>query len=278
MQAVKEQHEEQMQQLLTETRQKIDEYRQKVSAEADHSKKIQELESQILENEQHKRNALADFEQYKKEAEEREIHFRSEHSQRMISLSQEVLQAKREFDERLREIDELKESSEREKQAALAELRAKHEGELAKALQSQESQNSELTLAQKNLRDHYESDLAKVRGQLETLEANKQQLAEEYEVKLNKAQAFYEKELEALKKSQSISHEQHLTAAQEQNDKLRKDMSFQETQFKQRINELINQLSISEEDVAKYKNELTQLQHQLSSKNSDADFADKQVL
>ena len=109
------------------------------------------------------------------------------------------------------------------------------------------------------------------------MDNEKQQLKDEYEGKLQKAQQFYEKELEALRNSQSLSYEEQMQQMQEKYDKLKKDYAHDQEQSKQRIDNLITKLAYSEEQAHAFEEELRALKDSLKNKESDSNFLDQQV-
>lgn len=72
----------------------------------------------------------------------------AEYSNKIISLSEEVLGAKREFETRMKSFQSLQEKFEREKEQALEKLRAEHQKEI-QVLEQRFSESQLLNLEQK---------------------------------------------------------------------------------------------------------------------------------
>ncbi|MEQ2220463.1 hypothetical protein ILYODFUR_005713, partial [Ilyodon furcidens] len=70
---LKEAHEEEVQQILSETREKILQYKSKISDEMDLKKRIQSLEESMELHERMKRQALAEFESYRQRVEDMQL-------------------------------------------------------------------------------------------------------------------------------------------------------------------------------------------------------------
>ena len=278
MQALKDQHEEQMQQLMAETKAKIELYRQKVSNDSDHNKQIELLQTAIQNHEREKEVSLRTFEGYKREAEAKENRMQTDHSEKMLALSQEVLHAKKDFKAKLDMLDTIKANLERDKLTAVQDLEEKHKLAMEELMNSQASQRGDLTVAKEELEEKYKSELDKLSKRVVDLDSENKRISEDYEHKLNKAKAFYEKELEALKNSQNASHEEQFSQLQLAYEKLKKDMAFQETQLQKRIDDLLGQLSLSEEDSAKYKDQLQQLKDSLLNKDTNSAMMAQQVI
>ena len=217
--------------------------------------------------------ALDQFENFKRRAEERETHLKTEHAQKLLQFSQEVLQAKNDFQERLKTLDN---QSDAERSAEIERLKEEHRKELAEALKQQNSLK-DIEDEKSKLEEKYKLQLEELNQKCETLEQEKCTLTEDFEFKLNKAQAFYEKELAALKDSQSKSENEQLEALREEQERLHEDFAFQESQYNGRIDKLLNELSQAEQDASQYRNDFEQLQRVLKDKDSNSSALGEQV-
>lgn len=276
--SLREQQEERIQQILAETKAKVDTYKDKVAKFADEAQKIQSLQESFREVDAQRQKALTDFEEYKHQAEEREFNLKTQYSQKMINMAHDVMVQKQEFEMKLASVENLREQMESDKRRSLEEMAERHRKELEMAVaQSRLSDEQSMSELRARLEAEQKTEVEQLNHQIERLNAEKARMIEDYEAKLNKAQAFYEKELEVLKNTQNSSHEEKLLALREQYDKFRKDADFKESQDKKRIENLINQLSVSEEDLGKLKNELSSLKSSLGNKETDISLLHKQV-
>ncbi|XP_046548334.1 protein FAM184A-like isoform X2 [Haliotis rubra] len=277
LQSIKEQHESELQQLLSETKEKVELYKNKINADADHRKKIQTLESSLAEQEKYKSSALDEFERFKKRAEERECELKTEHSKRILDLSQEVLKAKQEFEEKVVKFEEWMQQVDIDKARALDEIRQKHELELDELRTFQRSQNSDWLNECTKVEDKFKTEIQELKDRIDVLQDEKVKLEEDHELKMSKAQAFFEKELEALKASQNAALEGDVAKLRQEQEKMVKDFGALEKELKIQIDQLISQLSESEELVEKHKHELLQLQNSLRDKDSTSHDVNKQL-
>ncbi|XP_067657871.1 protein FAM184A-like isoform X1 [Haliotis asinina] len=277
LQNIKEQHESELQQLLSETKEKVELYKNKISADADHRKKIQALESSLAEQEKYKSSALDEFERFKKRAEERECELKTEHSKRIVDLSQEVLKAKQEFEEKVVKFEEWMQQVDIDKARALDEIKQKHELELDELRTFQRSQNSDWLNECAKVEDKFKTEIQELKDRIDVLQAEKVKLEEDHELKMSKAQAFFEKELEALKTSHNAALEGDVAKLRQEQEKMVKDFGALEKELKTQIDQLISQLSESEESVEKHKYELLQLQNSLRDKDSTSHEVNKQL-
>lgn len=278
MASLKEAHEEQLQQLMSETKAKVEGFKTQLAAQAGNLQQMQQLQKCVQEQESQKHTALQQFEEYKQQVEERESMIKAEYTQKVTSLAKEVMESKRDFERKMESIEELRDQYRTEKLNALAELEEQHRREVERLLQSKEADQGALDELRTRLEAQHKEQVEKLQDQLRNLDADKKRLVEEYEGKLSKAQAFYEKELDVLRRSQSASHEEQVKLLQEQYDKLKKDLEFQESQSKRRVDDLLSQLSMAEEDIGKYKDEINSLQTSLQNKDSSSTLLNKQVL
>ncbi len=278
MAALKEQHEMQEQQLLAETQAKLARYQTKLDGESQHFQQLQDLHKSVAEHEQQKANMLQEFATFKKQREEHERRLTSEHSERLRDLSEEVSQAKRQFEAKLEEMEALHGQWTTEKDGELRSLEERHRKELLELRQSQLSQTENLEATKKDIELQYISKLEELNNEIERLKSDKSSLVEEYEQKLTKAQAFYNKELEAIRNTQSSSHAEELSQLREQMNKLKKDSQFEESRSKQRIESLLGELSVREEEIRQYKQEAEALKQTLSNTDSQSSFLNQQVI
>ena len=262
---------------MSETKVKIEYYKNKLGGESDQMKQIELLQSCLVEKETDKERALLEFQNYKRNAEQKIFQMKTEHSQRILELTEQVSGAKRDFEAKLQSIESLREQYERDKRQLIDELTEKHRKELEDQLQSQQGKEGSLLSSKLELEQKYESQLQDLRDRIEALDTEKVQLSADYESKLSKAQAFYERELDALRHSQSADTEEQVRTLREQHDKLIKDFAFTEKQLQSKIQDLIEKLSVSEEEVEKYKTQLESLQASINERDSSSQTLLKQV-
>ena len=276
LQALKEGHEEEMQQLLAETKEKIAQYKNKIDSEQDNKKRIDSLAQCIAEYEKQKKNALSEFENFKKKSEEREIQLKTEHSQKILSMSQEVIEVKSNFEDRLKYYENMKKRLEEDKNITIDELKKAHRKEVEHLIHAQQSQFVDMS-KYTELEQKYSQEIQDLKNKCEELENDRTKLSEEHEGKLSKAQSFYENELQALKNAQNNSNEERLQTLQEKYDNLKKDLTFQEKEHKQRVDGLVEQLVLSEEEQSKLQAQLQQQEVALKNKTEESKVLDKQV-
>ena len=274
---LKEHHEDQQQQLMAEMKHKIEFYREQISKDAGYAAQIRALQEHIQSQTDEQKKALDEFALYRQQAEEREAILKADFSQKTLTFSQQVLKMKKDFEEKLQMIDSLRSEYDLDKANALESLRAEHRHELEQVHLSQVEQASDLSDVKRHLEEMYERDVTQLKQRLEEVEQSKRTLTEEYDAKMAKAKAFYEKELEAMKNSQDSDRQKEMQELEERFKKMKKSLELVEMTSQQRIDALLGQLSASEDEVNKYKSELDELRDSVKNKASETSKSNKEV-
>jgi len=278
VQQIKDQYEEETQQLLKETKEKLAVYKAKVDEESNQTHRIQQLESSLRENEGIKHRHLSQFEEFKLRAEERETKLKAEHAQKMLELSHDVLIAKKDFEEKLKQFEVWKSGLNDDNEKLLNELRSAHEKEIEDVRSHFRDQNNDWLNEVKKVEDRFKGDLENLNLKFKELEESKVKMAEEYEAKLAKAQLFYEKELEAVMKHNNISQDEANRLLMEEKEKLKKDFAVQQNELKKQIDNALSQLTEKEDEVEKLTNELQNLSKNLLDKEGMSEEHLQQVV
>ena len=108
-------------------------------------------------------------------------------------------------------------------------------------------------------------------------QAERLKMEEDYTQKLEKAQAFYENELQALRQNQSSSYEAELSRLREQQERLKQDFSAQEGELRKQIDSLVRQLAETEDVAEAQKLELENLRRELGNKDSSTESIAQRV-
>ncbi|KAM8954109.1 protein FAM184A isoform 1-T1 [Pelodytes ibericus] len=276
VQAIKEAHEEEIQQILAETREKILQYKTKVSEETDLKRKIQALEESLEEHKKMKHQALTEFEVYKHRVEDMQLCAEAQHVQRVVTMSREVEEIRKRFEERIRSFMQLQVQFEKDKRSALEELRTSHRLEIQELLKAQHSQNATLNKGQATLEEMHQLQLDELNKKLEELRLERKKLVEDYEGKLGKAQAFYEHELEALKRSQLFTAES-LHACKQKEAEMKREFQNQEAILQKNLGILKTEFQVVQEEAGSLKEKCQKLQVSLSTAENSVQVLQKQL-
>ncbi|XP_039386942.1 protein FAM184A isoform X1 [Mauremys reevesii] len=276
IQALKDAHEEEIQQILAETREKLLQYKSKVAEEMDLKRKIQVLEESLEDHKKMKHQALTEFEAYKDRVEDMQLCAEAQHVQRVVTMSREVEEIRKKFEERLRSFVQLQIQFEKDKRSALEDLRAAHRVEIQELLKTQQNQNATLSKGQEKLEELHRLELEDLNSKVEELRLERKKLIEEYEGKLSKAQSFYEHELDALKRSQLFTAES-LHACKEKEVELRREFQSQEAVLRKNLGKLKTELQMVQDEAGSLREKCQKLQVALSTAENTVQVLQKQL-
>ncbi|XP_071506499.1 protein FAM184A-like [Diadema antillarum] len=275
VQSLKEAHEEELQQLMGETKQKMMLYQSKLGKETELQQRVNKLEAEASDFERQKREAGAEFSEFKRKSEVKEGNLRAEHSQKLLSLSQDLLAVKRDFEDRLKQFDDVKARLEREKHGALEDLKSKHRDELEALQQAQNAQKMGQSSELEEINMKHAAEISRLKEECEAVNEQKTQLVEDYEGKLEKLKAFHEREISALRENELQKQGMEW---KEKEEALRRTFAQKEHSLNSKVQELTAELAVSEEDLAKYKDLLTKAEAALESREGDASNLGQQLL
>ncbi|XP_075410063.1 protein FAM184A isoform X2 [Tenrec ecaudatus] len=276
IQALKDAHEEEIQQILAETREKILQYKSKVTEELELKRKIQTLEASLEDHAKMKQQALAEFEAYKRRAEDMRVCAEAQHVQRIVTMSREVEEVRRRFEEKLQSFAQLRGQFEKDKRSALEDLRTAHRREVQGLLKSQQDQSGSADKGQEKAEERHRMEVEALNRTLEELRRGQQTLIEDYEGKLSKAQAFYEHELDTLKRSQLFTAES-LQASKEKEAELRKELQGQEAVLRKTIGKLKLELQMVQDEAGSLRDKCQKLQVALATAENNVQVLQKQL-
>uniref|UniRef100_A0A673Y6G0 Family with sequence similarity 184 member A n=1 Tax=Salmo trutta TaxID=8032 RepID=A0A673Y6G0_SALTR len=268
IQILKEAHEEEVQQILSETREKIMQYKGKISDEMDLKQRIQSMEESMELHERMKRQALAEFETYRQRVEDMQLCTEAQHTKRVVTMSREVEEMRRSFEEKLRFFGTAQAQFEQEKKLALEELKANHRQEVSELLRSHQSQNQNHSKDQEKLGQLHKAEVESLSERVDEVKGDKKRLVEEYEAKLNKAQAFYERELEAMKRTQQLTAD-NLQAWKKTEAELRREFHMQEAALQKTLGKLRSELQRVQEEARDHREKSHKLQASLTAAESN---------
>ncbi|XP_076435119.1 protein FAM184A-like [Babylonia areolata] len=271
LQTLRDQHEEEKQQILADMQAKMERFKNQLEGETDHRQRITLLQSRISDFEKQQSTVEDRFARLKEDAMKREVQQEEEHNRQIQQLTQDVLRAKREFEEHLQAFEAWKLQTEAEHAAALQKMETLYVKEMDQLRSFQRSQDSDWLNQCAQIEEKFKADLTALEERLAASQAEKLKMEEDYSQKLEKAQAFYEKELQVLKQNQNSSFEEELSRLREQQEKLKQDFSAQEGELRKQIDRLVRQLAETEDLAESRKGEIERFQNELGNKNSSAE-------
>ncbi|KAF7656420.1 hypothetical protein LDENG_00041400 [Lucifuga dentata] len=264
IESLKDAHEDEVQHIVTETRDKIMQYKSKMADEADLRRRLASLEESVELHEHMKRQALAEFEMYRQRMEDSQLCTEAQHTQRVVSMSREVEEMRRDFEEKLRAFSQAQAQFEVEKRRALEDLRHTHRQEVEELLNNQQNQSATSTEDQEKLAELHRQEVEALMERVEELTKDKVRLVEEFEAKLGKAQEYYERELEAMRRTHQLTTE-NLLAWKRTEVELRKEFQAQEAALQRSLSKLRSELQKAQEEARENRDKTNRLQTSLAN-------------
>lgn len=258
-----------MQKFISETKSKIESYRNRIEEDTKQMKLIEILEQKIKEHEQEKLSAKEAFEKYRETMECKAIEMKTVHSEKMLNLSTDVLNVKKEFESKLDSLIEAKRLIEEEKSKEIEKLKDSYEDKIEK-----------LKLGLTNIdsdKEKYENQLMELRDACKNLESQNKEINQQHLVTLNKMKENYEMEINELKTTNESLTEDKIKELQEDYDKL---LSVHENMNKDnldRIKELLEKLNAAEGNAKCHKENFEKLQNSLKDKDDSSASLNEQL-
>ncbi|GCB73738.1 hypothetical protein scyTo_0002819 [Scyliorhinus torazame] len=272
LQAIKEAHREEIQNIIAETRGKILQYKNRMEEEMDMRHQIQSLENTLQKSKKHKEDVFSDFEVYKQQVEEREKNVEREHAEKIMALSREMLDIKKEFESNLQHFMEVQRRLEQDKQSAITEIvkvnqESENLQEKCKALKGYFDEKIKLE-------EKHKLDFQSLNQELEILKAEKKRLTADFERKVSKLQVSHQKELETLKKTlqQSVTE----TLKQWQIEQ-KKSLQAQEVTLQLKLKKLESEMEVKCQMMNEFKNQCQKLQELLNTAEFRIQDLEKQL-
>ncbi|XP_027399937.1 protein FAM184B isoform X2 [Bos indicus x Bos taurus] len=211
MEALREAHQEELQQAVAETEARLLQAQGRVGEEEALRQRIQALESALELQKQLTQEALAQSASCRLETQERELRVEAEHAEQVLTLSKEMLELKADYEKRLRHLSG---------HEAPRWDRLTQEGPEPKAEPGCGPEMREVLL------------------EVERLRAENQQLSKDYARKAEELQATYERENEAVRQAMQQSVSEALWQWQEKETDLRKNFQAQEAALQAQVRKL----------------------------------------
>ena len=270
-------HEEEMQKLMAETKEKMSYFKTRLNAVSEQRQKIDVLESHLTKERLQREEALSVFEKFKRRSEDEETRLKSEFSDKILVMSKELLSAKKQFEERLKDFQATRKLLEEDRDKAIEQLKSKHHDEIDQLMKAHRVRYDEVVREKEKLEKEFQQKLVLAESSGSVAAEERRRIESEYQEKLDKLKAFYENELAASRAMQETSKESQLKEWENREKALRSEWNRQERIFKDRISELLNQLSDGEQQMSILKTQLNELESKLEGKEGDSSNLAKQL-
>lgn len=273
--ALQKGHDDEMQHLIAETKKKVESFKARLGIVSEQQQKIEALESLLSQERLHKEEALGEFENTKVQNEAKLVQLKEDYSDKMLSISRDMLSTKKDFDDRLKDFQAMRRKLEEDRDKMVDDLTSKHHEELDQLMKAHRVRYDEVVREKQKLVEEYKELETKIKEQASSTSSlaieEKNKLEKEYQEKAEKLKMFYEKELEALRAVEVQSKEHSSKRLQEREKQLKAEWNRQERALKDRISELLNRQSESENEISELKYRIVDLQDLTTDKSVDSE-------
>lgn len=263
---LKEQHENEMRQLLSHTKSRVNELQQRIEKYEQKKADFGNLERRLREESKKRTQVLEEFERFKISAKEREDKLHEENEMKASKSVEQLLETKNNFQKQLESFKKTRELLEKDKDKAMEDLVGKHHEELDQLMKAHRVRYDEAVRDKEKLKQDLESKIKDLSNSPEVFRAEREKIEREYIAKLEKLKTLFEKEL-AHAKETTAKAEASLKASQQKETDLRNSWKNQEKQYKDRILVLRKDLDITKDLVSELESKLSDVSREAALKS-----------
>ncbi|XP_069488009.1 protein FAM184B isoform X2 [Ambystoma mexicanum] len=228
---LKDAHKEEIDNIVSETKERINQCKINVGEELELRQRLQALDEAVELHKKLREEAVADLALYQKQVEERDHRTQIEHAERIISLSKEMLDIKADLEKQLH-------------------LMNQEAGSLRKECTVYRKEYSE---GKEKLSEQHSLELQALLEEMKSLKTENQKISEECVQKTMKLQATHEKEREALKKALQQSVTETLKQWQQRDLEQKKSFQAQEAALQQQVKKLEVDIEVKSQKMSELK-------------------------
>ncbi|KAG7458745.1 hypothetical protein MATL_G00223860 [Megalops atlanticus] len=288
LQSLRESHQEELRRVTEEAQQRSrGEGEEGGEVEAELRKRLQAAEDSLEQQLRLKAELQADFEAYRQQVEERALRAEREHSERVLAVSEEALDARRDLEGRLQGLDRLTEQLEQEKERAVAELERAREETRGLREECEELRRSAAD-ERGRLEEACQDRSHALRAELEALRQEKAGLEEAFERRLSELKEAHREEQEALRRTlqQSLADslaqwkQRELEQQQSQQAALRERLARTEAELEagaQRLNETKRHCLKAQERIQDLEGQLEEARRRVAGAEAEAMKAEEEL-
>ena len=263
---LKEEHEQEIQQFLMQTKDRVSELQSRIEDHEERREKVEHLEGLLRQEREKRKQSMEEFESFKISAKEREENLLAECGQKLSTNSKQLLEAKSSFEKQLKSFEKTREMLEKDKDNAVEDLVRSHHEELDQLMKAHRVRYDEVLKDKEKLRQELEEKIKNLSSSPEAFHAERERLEGDYGTKLEKLKSFYEKELlvanETIRRAEST-----VKVSQQREADLRNSWKNQEKQYKDRISVLRKELDASKDLVSDLENRLLDVENEATLKS-----------
>lgn len=222
--------------------------------------------------------ALKEFEEFRLKSVENEEQLINAHQDELVELNKKLGELKNEYDLNLSEFASLDARRDEAKAREINELKTKHRLEIEK-LKEQYTSSSKDSFKQERAKlvETYESELERIRRELEESVSKASQEKLEYELNVNKLKAFHERELEACKQNSSSEFNKLITTLKADVELLQRQKQSVEVEFAGKLKRKLEELVDKEEEIKGLNEMLNKFRSNFDTSNNDLNLLNQKV-
>ena len=259
---LKERHESEMQQLLRETKCKVNELQQRIEKYEQQKADMRNFEQRLREESEKRTQVVDKFEQYKISVKERGEKLEADNELKASASVKQLLETKNNFEKQLEDFKQTRELLEKDKDTAMEELVRKHHEELDQLMKAHRVRYDEVVKDKEKIKTDLEAKIKDLSNSPEAFRAEREKIERDYIAKLEKLKTLYEKELSHAKEATEKAEVSMKTLQQKEVD-LRNSWKNQEKQYKDRI-------LVLRKDLDTTKGQVSELERKLSNVTKEA--------
>lgn len=191
------------------------------------------------------------------------------HKQELIDLNKMLEKLKSDQEKQYKQFEAVNKKYESDKLYLVEDLKSKHRLEIESLKQSFNSNKDVLDQEKRKLEEKYESELNKLKSDLENVNSRNLKEKAEYEQNILKLKTFHEKELEALRQNSSSEYEKLIKSLKNDLDSLGKQKIAKEAEFNQRYNNKVEEILQKEDMIQSLNEQIKKLESNVHDSNKN---------
>ena len=264
---LKAQYDEEREQLILDTNKKLEDFKTKLGANSDQTKRIASLEAALKEFQKQREKALIDLEDYKLRVLENEENLTIKHHEEIIDMNRMLEQLKTEQENQHKHFESAIKKYDADKLYIVEDLKSKHRLEIESLKENLNTNKHSLSEEKMRLEEKYQLEMLKLKADIEQLNANAQQEKLEHEQNITKLKLFHSKELDALKQNSNAEYLNMINNLKNDIEQLNKEKRKSENELKQKYEKKLEEIVVKDEEIQDLKKKLDELTANLEQSN-----------
>lgn len=266
---LKTQYEEEKEQLILETNNKIQELKAKIIFSNDQSKKINSLEATIREYEIQKERAIKEMEQFKLSSIENEESLVMAHRDEIIELNQMLEKLKIDYENLYQKNEEIIKKYEKDSLYFIEDLKSKHRLEVESLKQTYNSSKDKFLADRQILEEKHEEQVQKLKQEIDTLNSIYSKDKQDFDQNILKLKTFHQKELEALKQNSNSEYEKFIASLKSDLESMTNEKKHIEIEMNKKYNSKLEEIVSKEEEITQLNTFIDELKSKFEDSNKN---------